>query len=274
MRGFIWSFSAALLMFCTQPWAVFSDEPTPAPPEPAPLVEPDLPVASIEITDALGNPVVSEAAVGQMLILHSSKAVHANVEGSLTWIIEPQMQAFTADGGKTMILNTGLKPDILRIMQIVSTKGGKNTYQRMSLRIGAAPQPPPIVEPDDETPVTPPAPQPPTPQPGQLKVVIVEETAARNNLPPKQVLVFTSADIRAYALKACSKAADGKTADFRIYDKDVSVAQEPQWVQAAWKEPRQSLPWIVLSNGVTGFSGPLPQTAEETLSLLKKYGGE
>lgn len=245
-------------------------EDPPLPPAPPTIVESEVPVASIEVTDAMGQPVTGECAVGQMLLLKSEKAVHAKIDGSLTWIIDPELQSFTTDGGKTLVLNTGLQPGVLRIMQIVSTTSGKNTYQRLSIRIGSAPQPPPVVDPDD-----PPAPEPPLPepQPTKLRVLIIEETATRVQLPPSQVAVFTSTDIREYARKNCSKGPDGKTADFRIYDKDVAVSKEPQWVQSAFAEPRQKLPWIVLSNGVTGFSGPLPESPEATLELLKKYGG-
>ena len=104
-------------------------DPVPLPPAPAPQD----PVASIEVVNSAGEPVVGEIGVGQMVILKSDKAKHANVEGSLTWIIEPQLQTFSADGGKTIIVNTGLKPEVLRIMQIVSSLNGKNTYQRISI---------------------------------------------------------------------------------------------------------------------------------------------
>ena len=33
-------------------------------------------------------------------------------------------------------------------------------------------------------------------------------------------------------------------------------------------------PWITISNGKRGYSGPVPETEAELLALLKKYGGE
>lgn len=246
------------------PVVVSQDPPVPDPPAPTD------PVASIEVVNSNGEPVVGETNVGEMLVIKSDKSVHEkDVVGSLTWIIEPPLQTFMSDGGKTVIVNTGLKPDVLRIMQIVSTKTGKNAYQRISIRIGQGPQPPPTpVDPDvDPEPV-----DPPVPKTGQLKVLIVEETGSRGELPSSQISVFTSLDIRDYVKKACSKT--GEQPDFRVYDKDVSVATEPEWIKKAFSEQRQGLPWILISNGTTGFSGPLPKDVSETLSLLKKYGGE
>lgn len=252
-----------VLMMCM----MWLQEPAPQPQPPAPQE----PVASIEVVDSAGEPVIGEVGLGQMLVLKSDKAKHAEVDGSLTWIIEPQLQTFSADGGKTIILNTGLKPEILRIMQIVSSLNGRNTYQRISIRIGQGPQPPPdpVNPPVDPVPVDP---KPnPSPKFGQLKVLIIEETGSRGELPSEQIGIFTSVPIREYTDKACSKTANN--ADFRIYDKDVSVSAEPEWIQKAFAEPRQDLPWILISNGVTGFSGPLPENAAKTLELLKKYGG-
>lgn len=251
------------------PQPVPNPEPLPAPPSPP---KEEDPVASIEVQDSLGQEVVGETKIGEMLILRSDKAIHSkDVAGSLTWIIEPQLQTFMSENGKTVILNTGLKPDVLKVMQIVSTKTGKNAYQRMSIRIGQGPQPPPGPTPPGPTPVDPPV-DPPAPKTGNLKVLVVYESEDLGELPSKQIEIFTTTLIREYCDKACSKTAG--QADYRQYDDDVSVATEPEWIKKAFSEQRQSLPWIVMSNGTTGFSGPLPGTIDETLALLKKYGGE
>jgi hypothetical protein len=65
--------------------------------------------------------------------------------------------------------------------------------------------------------------------------------------------------------------ADGKTREWRIWDKDVDPSQESAVWQAAMKRPRASVPWLLVSNGKTGYEGPLPGTADDLLALLKKY---
>ena len=34
---------------------------------------------------------------------------------------------------------------------------------------------------------------------------------------------------------------------------------------------RGALPWIVISNGVSGYEGPLPANPDETIKLMSKY---
>ena len=62
--------------------------------------------------------------------------------------------------------------------------------------------------------------------------------------------------------------------EWRIFDKDKDLSK----TKGIWKDvmalPRSTLPWIVVGNGkIDGYSGPLPATVEETMVLLKKYGG-
>lgn len=248
-------------------------DPTIPPAPPTVVAEPEIPVAAIDVADSAGVAVVDQIGVGQMIVVSSAKATHAKVPGSLVWILEPAVQSYVSPDGATVIVNTGLTPGQLSITQIVGATSGRVAYQKMLLRIGAGPQPPPVdpVDPKPDPDPKPPAPDP-TPQPGKLKILIVEETADRGKLPSSQMEVLFSPAIRAYVKTACSKSSDGNP-DFRVYDVDTDTAKEAGWVQVAMKEPRASLPWVVLSNGVTGFSGPLPKTEAETLELLKKYGG-
>lgn len=252
-------FLSSVLLFT---FTLSADEPI-VQPTVDPIVDPDtqLPVASIEIADAAGKLIINSAETGQLLIISSTKAIHANVEGSLTWIVEPKYQTFSTDGGKTLVLNTGLQPSQLSIMQIVSTKSGKNTYQKISIKIGSGPNPPPLPIPDDDTPI----------ETSLLKVLIVEETGKRPTLPEDQQDILFSVAIRAYAESKCTKT-DGNT-DFLILDVNLDVTLMPEWAKTAMKEPMSSLPFILISNGSTGFAGPLPADEGSTLTLLKKYGG-
>lgn len=225
-----------------------------------------LPVASIEITDSNGNAITSEVPIGEMIVVSSRKAVHAHKTGSLTWRIRPSLQSFTAQDGETLVLNTGLKPQVVEILQIVSL-GDRNAYQELSIRIGNAPQPPPDTDP---------VPVPPDTEPittGKLYVAIIEEVGDRSKLSADQQAIFTAKEIRDYRDKACAKHPDDGTPEWKVVDKDLDPSKEPEWFKKAFAEQRSTLPWIVLSNGRQGYSGPLPASVKETLELLKKYGG-
>jgi hypothetical protein len=107
---------------------------------------------------------------------------------------------------------------------------------------------------------------------GKLRVLIVEESAARASLPAAQVEILAAKEIRDYAKGHCLEE-DGLPA-FRVFDKDDDLGKLP----AAWREiakrPHKSLPWITVAVGGTYYDGPLPADIPATLALLKKYGGK
>ena len=106
----------------------------------------------------------------------------------------------------------------------------------------------------------------------QLRVLIVEETADRAKLPPSQLAILTSSIVRAKLDAVCCKGADGKTPEWRILDKDLDAAGESALWQEAMKIPRESVPWLVVTDGVRhGYSGPLPKTIDETLAIVGRY---
>ncbi len=78
--------------------------------------------------------------------------------------------------------------------------------------------------------------------------------------------------VRDYLNAKCVLGADNKTREWRMWDKDVDATAESQLWQDALKRPRKSTPWIIVSNGKTGYEGPLPEGWVDTLALLKKYG--
>lgn len=141
---------------------------------------------------------------------------------------------------------------------------------------GIGPQPPPEPPvPPGPTPPVPPEPTPPTPPapiPGDgFRVLFVIETADVSKLPKEQLTILTAKSIRDYLNAKCVKV--GNQPEYRIWDKDIDVTHAgPIW-QQAMQRPRQSLPWLIISDGKTGYEGPLPKTVDETLALLKKYGG-
>lgn len=104
-----------------------------------------------------------------------------------------------------------------------------------------------------------------------FRVLIVEEAQDRSKLPPSQLAIFTSKEVTDYLDSKCVKV--NGTPEYRIYDKDTSFTNESDIWKNAMRLERKSLPWIIVSNGRSGYSGPLPATASETLDLLRKYGG-
>lgn len=112
----------------------------------------------------------------------------------------------------------------------------------------------------------------PIQEPG-FRVLMVYESADLSQLSESQKSVLYSAKIREYLNAHCSQGADGKTPDYRIIDQDTDVSGDSGWWQEAMKRERKSLPWLVISNGKTGFEGPLPKSVDEALVVLKKYGG-
>lgn len=124
------------------------------------------------------------------------------------------------------------------------------------IRTGAGAQPPPTpVDPVDPAPI---------PTDGKLRVLILEETNDRGTLPAAQARIFTSTKVLGWLR---TNAPDR----WRVWDKDVDPSSVPAEFADALKVQRGGLPWIVISNGTTGFSGPLPATEADTITLLEKY---
>jgi hypothetical protein len=131
---------------------------------------------------------------------------------------------------------------------------------------------PPGPIPPGPTPPTPPGPAP-IPTTG-LRVLIVFESKDLTKYTPAQKSILYGDTIRSYLTAKCAKGTDGVTPEARFFDKDQNVANEsPVW-QEAMKRTRGQLPWILISTGTEGFEGPLPATVEETMTLLKRYGGQ
>lgn len=143
---------------------------------------------------------------------------------------------------------------------------------RQPLTVTVGPRPPPIPpEPPTPDPDDPPGP----PIPGkENRVLIIYESSDLPKYPPAQTAVFAAASLREYLAKKCVKGPDGKTPEYRIWDKDVDTVNVSTVWKDAMKLQRQSLPWIIVSNGSTGFSGPLPTDVDSTVTLLKKYLGD
>ncbi len=105
-----------------------------------------------------------------------------------------------------------------------------------------------------------------------FRVLVIEETSDRGKLPLGQLNQITATapgSVVAFCRDKCIKTATDS--GFKILDKDDDPALlgEP-WV-SAWKNKGDSVPWLLVSNGKSGFSGPLPATAKETLEIFGRY---
>lgn len=103
-----------------------------------------------------------------------------------------------------------------------------------------------------------------------LRILIVEEAQERRNLPPSQLAIFTAEELRTYAKEHCARV--NGAAEFRVFDKDTNLDAESDVWNTMMKVERKSLPWLCVTNGSRGYSGPLPTTLDETMTIIKKYG--
>lgn len=119
-----------------------------------------------------------------------------------------------------------------------------------------------------------PAPEPtPDPAPvveGGLRVMFIREQQS----PGSEGLghIWNSVKIREYLDSKCEK--DNGLPERRFVDDDTDMSREKSAVmREMFARPRASLPWLIITNGKTGYEGPVPEDVDRTLDLLKKYGG-
>lgn len=145
---------------------------------------------------------------------------------------------------------------------IASIPHGKETRVAICL-ITIGPRPPPTPTPLPVDPIIP---------AGEFRVLFVYESST---LTPKQSNVMQAKAVSDYLRAKCAKGADG-TPEYRRYDKDVSLGNESSTWQQIWNDAKPTftgLPIVVIINGQKGQTFPLPATADELLTLLKKHGG-
>lgn len=135
------------------------------------------------------------------------------------------------------------------------------------------PVPVPVVPvPDVPTPEPSPSPEPEIVVAPNLRILVVEDKRQRDNLPESQKQITKSTEIRRYILAKCQKERWGYPA-FRLFDHEDDPKRDHDYWRKMFSRPRTSLPWVVISNDKSTLSGPLPLTVEETLRILKQFGG-
>lgn len=84
--------------------------------------------------------------------------------------------------------------------------------------------------------------------------------------------IWNSVKIREYLDRKCEKY-DGLP-ERRFVDDDTDMSREKSPVmRELFARPRSSLPWLIITNGKTGYEGPVPEDVDRTLERLKQYGG-
>ncbi len=192
---------------------------------------------------------------------------------SIIWEVSPppaKMVEFTADGYSQVHFNgTPAKYDVTAFLVNFNTK--KFTRQKVAITIGKSPQPPPV---DPVDPVVPPKDVPFSGVTG-LHVLITYETGDLSKYPSDVLASIYSKDIRTYLDAKCPLGTDGKTKQWRMWDKNVDGYDDSKVFGDALKranEKQTKLPWISIGTGKDGYEGPLTGV-KDTLDLLKKYGG-
>lgn len=130
-----------------------------------------------------------------------------------------------------------------------------------------------------------PGPVPPTPTPVDpapitdvtgLHVLIVEEAQSRDQLTDEQFTALFGNDdagIREWCKKNTQHYGDDVA--FRIIDRNSDVSRDRPWVVSGMANYKQksgtTVPWLIVSNGRTGYSGELPKDDPAIRDILNKH---
>jgi hypothetical protein len=230
---------------------------------------------------------------GQSVVLLDGRQSVADPPGALKWKwkgVGPEPTFIVANdqssGRPVLLLLLDPTPGTFRFELIAIGKASDGTPTAdadvIDITVGGVvptptPTPGPVPPTPGPTPVppVPPGPTPPSPAPipaPGLHVLMVYESGELSKLPPAQLSVLYAKSIRDYLQAKCPVGPDGKTKEWRIWDQNTDASGDaPVW-RDVMNRPRASVPWIIISNGTTGYEGPLPRTIDETLVLLRKYG--
>lgn len=118
-----------------------------------------------------------------------------------------------------------------------------------------------------------PTPNPDNPAPIEgkgLRVLFVVESADATKLTSGQNQILYGST-RDFLNRHCAKGDDGTSPDWRILDPDTPFTDKSHRFAKALARPRASTPWVIISNGETGYEGPLPESPEEMALLLDQY---
>lgn len=206
--------------------------------------------------------------------------LEAKTDGKMPvkWInVHESLDLIPDSSGKWVIL-LGTVPGNYKVVAYTADEKGPSEPAYCEVKVEGVVPPAPTPTPTPPGP-TPPEPQPPVPpQPDQeapikaegFRVMILYESNDLAKLSSAQQAVLYSATIRNYLNEKCAPNSKNSR-DWYILDQNADVSKLDEHWGAVVKRPRTSLPWIIVSNGKTGYEGPLPGNVEEASKLLKKY---
>lgn len=190
------------------------------------------------------------------------------------WTV-PAGIAFTDLGNKIEITSAPkgeLSVTARRLIVDFEAKATSFKIDTITFNVGdvTVPVPPKPIDPIPKPPVV----KPPVPVAGLRVMVIAESTNGALLLSQKQINELYGEKMADYARTKLAKGPDG-TPEKRCVDKDSDPSKmNPVWQQffAVWqKEANGVVPWIVVSNGDTGFSGPLPDGDGSIIAIIRRF---
>jgi hypothetical protein len=176
-------------------------------------------------------------------------------------------QTYADSGGRTLAVvpNSG---KVVVIGVAASDAGDLSEIVELVVADGVVPTPP-----KPPVPPVPPTPDVPAPIPAAgLHVLVVYDALQLTKMTATQQGAIYAKDVRDYLRATCPKGDDGETPEVRMWSQDTDATGESKLWRDAFARPRKSVPWVIVSNGKTGFEGPLPGSAADMLKLLKTYG--
>lgn len=211
----------------------------------------------------------TQAAPGDLIIL-TAKADGAK---HYSWKLANSDKTFLpVEEGKKAVFSSGLLPGqkSATYIFVMAASNESELGQGIHKIVIGEPEPEPL-PPVPPGPTPDPEPLPPAPIPDAgFRVLIVYESGDMTKYPLETQVILAGADVREFLKTNCIAEKDGKPG-FRIYDADIDLGGDLEVWKKTMTRPRKEVPWVVISNGKTGFEGPLPKTPTAFLDLCKKY---
>lgn len=104
-----------------------------------------------------------------------------------------------------------------------------------------------------------------------LRVLIVVESEQLSEMPEPQRQILFGMRTRLWLNDNCAKSEDGQP-EWRVLDQDTEFPDQCDevWCKALARD-RSEVPWVVISNGKSGFEGALPTNINDFLKLVEQY---